>query len=908
MHLKKLNIFRLSILILLVGTSILSIYAISSGVSEEDDILYEKGYIDTKTLQLSQPFEFIQDFEASTSYISPESSPGFNDEVLFSFMTNKGGNYTIDVNNFPSLLTNTIETEDNVAFDNPSGTDLWYIAYLEVDIELDGVNLKRFGDYEIKFMKSEDNGETWNSTTVATISPSGSNLFELINDLEECAIAAYPEKGMVGIVTWFNASDLLFFSSFDNGSTWNPPEIVSTVKDIGYTITPAYPFHPWHGGPALEIGILKNDSIYVITEKPFDNPNLTASIYFESHNNGEDWSGAKNITAMDNIPFAEPVKMQVDHQTGDYWLMWEHWTGFDYEITWAQYKETSDETLESLVPIQIIHNGPECNFDFLYDKDNNLFRVIQIFRKNTPSGPKFEVISRSTSSYGPFGPGNSLGFHNAFFQKYPSSTTFNFAYDGQYFQFFFEETYSANSEVYQYVLYENPVFWQEKGDFEPFELKQVFWNGKTMKNSPINISTVKVILFVQNDTKTLNQTLYITIDNEYPEFEEFYQKNHYFNPLSSNITLSQIPWDLLGSEECDAILEVFKQGSSLSDWQRITDNNLQERDPKIFRSDTGELYILYSTMEVGTSTINLIKSFDNGITWSKPVEIATFAGLGTPRYWGAASGHIVIIYLFDPTNFDHVIYRSFDAGETFEPPIIPSDLNMILSDSVSKIILTRNHTLFLAYNIYPYTYRVLRSDTLGFDWTISGEWTNNSANFSTILYNRLPDLAYDHENDLVHIVMPFVNNSAIDQYHVANFTFATLNLTTNVWGEAKGVSTAPFPIGYFISDPKFLVLFNDNPINHVKIAVRYIHEQQITGGLTNYTFKEIVSTDLGETWSGPKIIETNNATVFTSSLFDIFYASTKSDGHDYEVYFSREGSLVKAKQESLSPTIVKEIT
>ncbi|MBD3255019.1 MAG: hypothetical protein GF383_07990 [Candidatus Lokiarchaeota archaeon] len=74
------------------------------------------------------PFQLIEDFTPSTYYISPESSPGENDGVIFTFMANKDGNYTLDIKNFPGLLTQTVRWEYQTDFFNINGTDNWYLS------------------------------------------------------------------------------------------------------------------------------------------------------------------------------------------------------------------------------------------------------------------------------------------------------------------------------------------------------------------------------------------------------------------------------------------------------------------------------------------------------------------------------------------------------------------------------------------------------------------------------------------------------------------------------------------------------------------------------------------------------------------------------------------------------------
>lgn len=882
--------------IFLVCTSMFITYTFVGMISQSGKNVKD---FDNANLELSaDPFLLTEEFVLSTNYISPESSPGSNDGVFFSFGANRNGNFTINIKNFPNLLTDTIEIEGEVGFDHPSGTNIWYISYLELDIEREDQTINRIGKYKIKLLISEDNGLTWEEKTAAEFIPSGTTFFELNYDLKETAVAAYPETGVIGTASWYNFSDLVFVNSVDNGTTWTQPKTIIQAVEIG---TQSF-FHPLRG-PPIEVCILKNSTIYVLTQA--NKTNLTPIIYFESHDNGATWSTPKNVT-ISTGNFIEKIKMQVDHETGDQWLMWMARDQFStYNITWAEYREVNNETLYSNVPTDIIYSGVEINFDFLYDKTNNIFRQIHI-RKKLPEN-FYELLNFTCIGFGNPWVGDSLGYHDTLEDQFLSYTSLNFAYDGKTIQLFYEASYTGLTEVYQYYVYENPIFWTVKGFFTKNEHEQRFWNGRQNGIKPITISMVKVEFFAQNDTEIISETKYITIDNTIPYFREYIPNRDFFNPLASNTALSEISWDLLASEECKVVLEIFKEGTSLSEWQRVTSNNMHEMDPHIFRSNTGQLYILYRMIELGTSIIYLCKSMDNGITWSNPVEIARITKEASNlRYIGAAWGPVLVVYLRNVDINEDLLFRSFDEGNTFEPPILMTALNP--TDKADKMILTNNGTLFLLQHKLLAEYTVIKSTNLGFNWSISASWKNHSLGFSN-LYDLKSDMAYDYENDLLHIVLPYLNNSGEFgmQFKVANYTIATLNVSTNEWREPRGIGTN-FPMGRMMREPKILII-KPSPIEPIQVKIRYIHDQEIFGSWTNYTVKEIRSTDLGITWSGPILVtSTNNATLFTSSIYDIFYVTQKSDGNDYEIYFSREGGLIRTIHDSLSSAVSSEVT
>jgi hypothetical protein len=273
------------------------------------------------------------------------------------------------------------------------------------------------------------------------------------------------------------------------------------------------------------------------------------------------------------------------------------------------------------------------------------------------------------------------------------------------------------------------------------------------------------------------------------------------------------------------------------------------------------------------------------------------------RYSGAASGPLVTIYVRHEDFGEDLLYRSFDHGESFEPPIILN--NLVVNDKVEKLVITNNGTLFLLHRNSPAIYTVLRSDDLGFTWSISAGWTNNTANF-TSLFDMKSDMIYDHENELIHVVLPYLNISMGYGPQMANYTVTTFNMSTETWREPRGTGEI-YPMGTMRREPKLLITHSPIP-PFVELKIIYIYDQESMGNWTRYTLKEIVSNDFGATWVGPFIIpDSNNATLFTSSIHDIFYVSQKSDGNDYEVYFSREGSLIRTKKETLSSASISEL-
>ncbi len=884
-------------LILIIGMIISNLIALNTNnKSVKDDLSSKSSNSNVSTPRMSYQFELTQDFEVSTECISPESSPGENDGAFFSFKANKNGNYSIDVKNFPSSLTTSVQTEYFSAFDNPSGTDLYYLSYVEYDMDF-------LSELKIKLLKSEDRGKNWVSQTVATIPNEGDTFFEIMTYMQGMGIATNPSIGTIGIITYLNNSKLIYIGSQDNGTTWNAPITIVNATDIGSDtlLLSAFP-------PMVEIAILKNGTINVLTEA--NSNSFTDIVYFESHNNGSAWSAPHNITILNNIECYKP-KMQVDYVTGNYWLMWRAKTkdGFYTYGSWVQFSPSLSETLSSIVPTFNISSIFATNFDFQFDQESGLFRIIQF--------QPLYITNFSTPSFGVDWTNTSLGFlpEVCTSDSYVRNSYFNAVYDGETYQFLYpEDKFTGLQELYQYTYFENSTFWRKCGNFTENRLMLIYWNGKKINTLPITTTTVNVEFTAQNGTGVKNiieKSQYIFIDNSVPSFNSYTQNIHYFNPLSSNISLSKVLWDLLSSETCYVNLEVFQEDSVISDRAVLTDNIWDESDPEIFQSNTGQLYVLYQTVESGKKTIYLRRSLDRGITWNNPVEIYQYSyGEGSSTFSGAALGNIVVIIFKLGTKGHHYLFKSFDQGNTFQDPI---DLNnqgelplIITNNVVSDLVLTTNRTLYvsLIQTTNPYKFDVFESGNLGINWTRLAQWIDNNT-FGSSRVAVPPALGYDSINNLIHIVLPARNVSYfIEGISYSNLSFSTLNLSNNRWSPVK--STGLFKSGIWAESPEIIITRENQTAPLIARAV-YQNDIDFTQMSPQEKLIEIVSTDLGATWSQPL-----NSSVRTSSLTsdydELYYVEVLSDGNDREIYFSREGCLVRFRESNINAHNITEFT
>jgi len=574
---------------------------------------------------------------------------------------------------------------------------------------------------------------------------------------------------------------------------------------------------------------------------------------------------------------------------------------------WAEFNESAAESLSSNVAIKNVTHHLDSNYDFIYDSNSETFRVIQV--------QNFEVWNWTCKNFGDIWTNSSFGridevsqADSLFFGKvlFNFDRYFNILYDNETYQFFYQASFTGNDDIYQYIYLENPTFWTKQYNFTNHQMEQIFWNGRINDTIPINNTLVKVEFTAQNGTDTIFKEFYLFIDNRQPLFNYFEQKKEYFNPLSGNFEFSIIPWEILPSEPSSSILEIFREDIGISCWKRITDNNWQDSNPRIFVSNLGQLFVIYETLESGITYLYLTKSMDKGITWTQPVKIYE-ASLGTPFFniVPAAWEDIVVFYLKEEKMFDHWLMRSFDQGETFQDPIPLHELGFLPPSHkpISGLTFTRNGTLFLTLREEsPNRFNVYRSGNLGINWTLSGTWSEMDG------YNYdgdRPDITYDPINNLIHVVLPQGNFSWDEQkYNFANFTFITYNLTSNTWGTPKSVGN--FSIGgMWRTSPKFMIT-RETPESSVKVRAIYRHGINTTGGMEPI-IKEIVSSDLGQTWSNTTEISIQEYCSFASDLDEIYYVIDPSDGNDREIEVSREGRLILIETQSLSSVYATEI-
>ncbi|TFG07738.1 MAG: hypothetical protein EU539_04180 [Promethearchaeota archaeon] len=873
---KKSRVFLVFLLIGVILVNCINLNSVDSTNTKENQI---DGNDNSSSPSLAQEFQLLQEFEASTYYISPEASPGNNDEVFFSFMANKEGNYTLQVENFPNFITKTESSKSFVSSDNPSGTNIWYVVYSERDSY-------NFGRVNYWLMKSENNGKTWNNTLVKSINSNATDVTSLLTFSHGAAIASNPKTGFMVITTYINSSELCIFRSFNNGTSWSDPIKIHNTTILGTESLINLFFYP-----KMDIGIMENGSILIVSES--DDEKFTDLIYVVSHDNGTSWSLPLNVTSAANCDASDP-KIQIDHASGKYWLMWKNKTNYHYSMKWAQF--LPDQTLfDNIQNNSITNQNFIGSYDFLYDSFDDKLRFIYV----DPEYPEDRIenytcddITGNTWSYTVLGIFDGLTSLN-------SKRYINYFYNQENY-LIYEADYLGSSDIYQYQVIHNYIYWKQEDKFFPNQLKQILWNGKKGDLSPIKNSLVRAV-FTQNYTSE-KKIRYIIIDNDHPEIEELIQKLSYFNPLSSNISLTNIPWEILPSESCNAYLQIFSEQSSSSSWNQILENNWEDLDPKLFYSYSGILYLVYLSEEAGSLYIYLMKSLDMGATWSNPVKIFEKQGY-IQVFYGCAVGDAVFIYI-KQSDEERLLFRSFDQGETFQNPINIYDINLFPDSNcdVSGLLITNNGTMFMTHKLYDFSlptdyYYILRSDNFGINWSISKIFEAND----TYNTQSFPDLAYDPVNDIVHFAMPMDNYTFLST-KIINFSFSLFNFSENNWTPLKSIGI--YSASFFDQDSKFIIT-RDNLTAIPK--VRYIYLYDIDLMNMKFYYKEIISEDLGNSWSEPTDLEIESFTDLYSNLEELFFIKTQSDGNDGELFFRRVGKLVSSETIPVSSATVSEI-
>ncbi|MHA2181936.1 MAG: hypothetical protein ACXAAH_10970, partial [Promethearchaeota archaeon] len=867
-------------IIILFSLALVNLYVFF--LLDDNNNTYERNNQNKPNISFIPPFQLTEEFEPSTYYISPFSSPGANDHVFFSFEANRKGNYTLNIKNFPSFITESSVSEGFLSFDNPTGSNIWLLSYIEADKD-------NFGDMYVKVSRSQDEGKHWQHRTIATFQTDTDDIFMKLSYLKGTAIAANVNKSMVGVITWVNWTDLVYIGSTDNGETWNSPVKISNSSILDNEIR-----FDIDGYPEIEVGILKNGTIFAISEigdDPFRN-----FAYLQSDDNGTTWSDPTNITIASAFQCTKP-KLQVDHNSGKYWLMW-HTDEPSQYLRWAEFQPT--ETLSSNVPNQRVKNVIlEGNFDFFFDGNLNVLRMIRI------TGVEMEIWN--TTSYGTPWTNTTIDYIGELSSLSNLGDNLGLGHDGQTFRVFFTESFSGSDDIYQYTYFPSPIFKTWQGLFNPDQVVQIFWDGRMQGGTSIPISRVFVEFTAQNDTTTIESRLYLTIDNQNPDFDKFNQQQQFFNPLSSNITLSNLPWEILASEPCTAYVQIFRENNQLSSSNQITDNNWQDSRPFIFISDRGVVFILYKTLESGRNLLYLIKSLDKGITWSSPVQVVQ-SNTELRDFHGAAWGSIVVVYV--KSGNSHQLFRSFDFGESYQPPVILSDqpdIDPAKMNLIPKILFTKNGTMFLTFASHAdRTFNVLKSTNLGLNWSVSKSWGIPPANIFQSLLN--PDIIFDRNNRLLHVVLPFGNLTELNpQLRNSNYSFVTLDFNTGTWGNVKSPGLFQTGLQFFhFFGPKFM-LYRESPFAPLTVKAIFINDIAGETGIEPIYY-EINSTNLGNTWSKPQLIPSLNFSAFASEIIETYYVQQISDGFDDELYIKREGRLVRSMQKSVSSTETTELT
>jgi len=505
-------------------------------------------------------------------------------------MANRNGNYSIDIKNYPNTLAGTSKNEWFTSFDNPNGSKSMYVFYVEADTQ-NPVNAS------LKLVTSYNRGRSWETQTISTLLTEGSDITLHYFYLIGSALAASP-KGVIGTMTWANQSRLIYVGSTNNGNSWSNPIQVTTASQLGFNekgLSFLYDGSRYY--PQIELAILNNGTIYALSET--NSTLYTPIVYFQSNNNGTTWSGPINVTCTEGLKCFKP-RIQVDYSnsiySGYYWLMWYQEGSYFNNVSWAQF--TPSQSLSSSVTTRSVfkvQDSKNYDFDFYYNRydTSNPFRVIQ--NKEFDSTYS-QLIEWNTTLFTNTWSNKTLGESDILKLLVYPILSLNMYYDGKYYQYLYDNFF-IEPDVNQYTFFQNNTFWQQKGTFSEYQSKQINWNGRINNTIAINTSLVEVNFLAQNETNLIQRTIFITIDNINPLFNIFSQLRYYFNPQSSNATLSNVQWDVIPSKDSAANLEVYSPNITTSNWEKITNNNWENSRPCIFASNTGQLYVLYTTLE-----------------------------------------------------------------------------------------------------------------------------------------------------------------------------------------------------------------------------------------------------------------------------------------------------------------------
>ena len=891
MKFKKFKKYPLIILTILCSMIIIAIFTPNSteNIRNNNSIMTMISKDQPKSSQ--EPFNLTQDFKASTYFISPNSSTDVNDWVYFSFMANKDGNYTLQIENYPSFLTDTASSEDYVSFDNPSGTDLWYIAYSERDELIPS-------RFYFKMLISEDKGKTWTKKLINNLTADSENLFDILFYVTSTAIAANPKSGLMIVPTWINRTDLVFFRSLDNGTTWSEPKTVFNSTFMGTKNLFSSGLEDY---PRIDVAIMENNSILIVSEA--EDEKYTDLVFIQSDDNGTTWYDPRNVTCSKTSTPARAIipKIQVNRTSGEYYLMWRNYipesgVGKNDTQRWAKFN--FNQILSDNVQYNNVSKYDWTgSYDFYFDHYNKKFRFISIVNDYVNS--KIEDWACSDFSTNIWTKTN-FGTYNLEI-PWSQKLYMNYVYSDEP-NLFYTWHYLGNNDVYHYKVLQNYNFWIKRGFFAKDLLTQIFWNGRKQDNSPIETSLVKVI-FTHNYS-TNGKELFIIIDDENPLFKEFQQKRYYFNPMSFNITLTEIPWDILTSESCNAFLELFSEKRSASSWRQILENNWEDSNPYVFYSNNGILYVIYKTLEAGRKIIYLIKSYDKGITWSNPLKIYDSFVEEPEAFLGVAWGDFVFLYI-EINHNNRYLYRSFDQGASFQDAINIYDPNVFPQPdtnhhypAVSKLVISNNGTLFMSFQNATLRYYVIRSPDLGVNWTISKIFSGNVSMSASLD----PTIGYDSINDLVYFAMP-LSRFTLDQKRILNVSIAIFNLSTNIWTSLKSFNS--IVDGVYTENFQFIISRN-NITATATVRLIFKLDLDLSEGIVIHN--EFFSRDLGENWIGPTYIDMEYFSSVCSNLDEIFYIRTDTDGNDDELFFKREGKLVRTMRETLSSSFTKTLT
>ncbi|MBD3350404.1 MAG: hypothetical protein GF364_02855 [Candidatus Lokiarchaeota archaeon] len=570
----------------------------SDFIDNEENMLDRNNFIDNvEGLYSSSIPTFITDVKTNTFSFSPNSSPGIKDEINFFFKPSEESRANLTITAERSLIDTeaehiTVEYYNNkiYALSKRWRSDLSYT--------------------EFQLFTSDNEGLDWEEQPECSFENIGVNDYVTKLDLkiDQNSGVFFLALRTQHQTEQFPDTFTYLYNSTDKGQNWN---LVSLIGDeiSDYTLS-----------EFTSITFSSDNSKIYACKKTYK-PSDYYVFFLESSDNGLTWQNT-TLYIGDWLKDGEIVVDPDDNTITCFW--WEQRNGDDSSI---MASISTDNGASFSEPFDLnTSNG------LGYSLMNEFTAEKSIQAAYSPNGILNLFFRNNSKLYQASSLDNGNNWENiTLIRDYTGSEIWNSDIgelgDGNYTLCFISDHLGIIQINSAFALPLRKIY-TEKNTLVDNTGYTYKWNGKDLKDNDCFNALYQAEVSIKSESSgELNPNPSIVnfkIDNSSPNIDDFSLSSLAISPNESPGINDSVSISFSTNESIDYELSINKStGRVLSDSHKIEDSLNNEMHADFAVDSSGTIYCAYCSLETGNRDIYLIKSVDDGVSWSEPEHIVS---------------------------------------------------------------------------------------------------------------------------------------------------------------------------------------------------------------------------------------------------------------------------------------------